>query len=116
MYTKGKLRALAYMSPEESWRIADKNGNTLATTGRGKKAKDNAQRLVKTWNEYDELKATNDELVEALEKILKQEKSLAKAMAEIAITDKTRKQWENMESANTKVAKQALAKAERSKE
>ena len=48
------------------------------------------------------------QLKEALEKIIKQEIYLAKAMGEIAVTDETKKYWEEMESANTKIARQAL--------
>ncbi len=46
-HTKGKWEARAYMSPTDSWRIADKNGNTIVSMGSGKKPEANATRLVR---------------------------------------------------------------------
>ena len=66
MRTKGKVKAKTYMSPPDSWRIADKDGETVVSVGRGKKAKANAQHLAYCWNAFEK-GGLVQELVKALE-------------------------------------------------
>ena len=82
------------------WIGQNKHGVIFTTLGGNDES--NAQRLVKCWNEYDSLKAKADvcdELVEIIQKFIKGHES-GTTIPAIWLTEK---------------AKQALAKAERSK-
>lgn len=68
-YTKGKWEILP-----SGIRIADKKGNSIASTGIPKiteKSKANAERICLCVNGWDELVAQRDELLEACQRVCK---------------------------------------------
>ena len=107
-----KLRAFSYLAPADLWGIKAPRNKTIAQmTDSGEKGEEYARRLVKAWNEYDELKATNDELVGLLN-----EAKCPNACINGSIPHKTRGGWEQEQCQWCYLKEQALAKAERSKE
>lgn len=118
--TEGKAQFGRNSNPEEIMLVVGKNRDYLATVrirqaggGAVSGAMEemriaNAKDLLYRWN-LCEPDGPVDKLVKALEEVQQDQEQIARKMAEIAVTDKTKELWEKTQSSSCKIATEALA-------